>query len=97
VKMLAHMPDTKDAPPASQLNIHFPAIAMPELKLPDNVVNVAMPELPAPVINMAAPIVNMAPTNVQVDLPKRGREITRVTGHDKAGRITEYERHEVDE
>jgi hypothetical protein len=44
---------------------------------------------------MAAPIVNVAPANVE--LPKRGKEVTTVTSYDKSGRIKTFEKQEVDE
>lgn len=52
-------------------------------------VNVTYPEQPVPVVNVAAPVVNVA-------APKRGKEITRVTEWDKAGRIKAFEKTEED-
>ncbi len=62
----------------------------PVTETKESVVHFTMPTQPAPIINMAAPIVN-------IEAQKRGKEITKVTGHDNAGRITEYERREVED
>jgi hypothetical protein len=55
-------------------------------------VNVSMPEMPAPVVNVSPPVVNVAPADVRVEMPKGGKEVTRVTEWDKAGRIKAFER-----
>lgn len=60
-------------------------------------INVSFPEQQPPVVTMAAPVVNVAPPNVVVELPnKTGKEVTRVTEWDKAGRIKAFVKETTD-
>lgn len=94
VKMMAETPQTQHRQEMQPINV-YSDVTLPEMKFPETVVNVSMPEQQAPVVNMAAPIVNVEPAKVEI--PKRGKEVTTVTGWDKSGRIKTFEKREVDE
>jgi hypothetical protein len=94
VKMMAETPQTQVQKEMQPINV-YSDVRLPEMKFPETVVNVSVPEQQAPVVNMAAPIVNVEPA--KVEMPKRGKEVTTVTGWDKSGRIKTFEKREVDE
>lgn len=55
-------------------------------------VKIDVPDQPAPHVNVEGAVVNVPAPNVTVELPKKGKEVTRVTKHDRAGRIVEFEK-----
>ncbi len=85
IRMIAEAPRLQ-APQERQMINVYSNVTLPETKA--HQVNVAVPEQPAPVVSVAAP-------NVTVELPKPRKEVTTVTGWDKSGRITSFEKQEV--
>lgn len=57
-------------------------------------VSVDVPEQRAPQVNVEGAVVHVPAPNVTVELPKKGKEITRVTEWDKSGRIKAFEKTE---
>lgn len=55
-------------------------------------VSVDVPEQRAPQVNVEGAVVHVPAPNVTVELPKKGKEITRVTEWDKSGRIKAFEK-----
>lgn len=94
VKMMAEMPQTKQQTEMQPINV-YSDVRLPEMKFPETVVHLTVPEQAAPVVNMAAPVVNVSPANVE--FPKRGKEVTTVTSWDKDGRIKTFEKQEVED
>ena len=85
IRMMAEMPAAQA--PAEQRSINiYSSVSVPEIKSPT--VNVTMPEQAAPVVNVGQP-------NIVIEA-KRSKEVTKVTGYDKNGRITSFEKTEVE-
>jgi hypothetical protein len=57
-------------------------------------VSVDLPEQPAPQVKVDGAVVHVPAPQVTVELPKKGKEVTRVTEWDKAGRIKAFEKTE---
>jgi hypothetical protein len=93
VKMMAEMPNTKQQSELQPINV-YSDVRMPDMSFPAPVVNLTVPEQAAPVVNLAAPVVNVAAPNIE--LPKKGKEVTTVTSWDKDGRIKTFEKQEVE-
>ena len=85
IRMVAEFPSA-EVSHAPVINLHS-NVTLPEAKA--HQVNVTMPE-------QAAPIVHVAPPNVVIEA-KRSKEVTKVTGYDRSGRITSFEKTEVDD
>lgn len=96
VKTMAETPKTIQAQHRSDAQPINVSVTMPEMKASDTTVNVSLPEQPPPTITVEPSVVNVAPANVHVET-RRGKEVTKVTGWDKNGRITSFEKSEVDE
>lgn len=93
VKMMAAMPQTvqtQQRPDAQPFNF---SVTLPEMKASDTTVNVSLPEQLPPNVTVEPSVVNVAPANVHVET-RRGKEVTKVTGWDKNGRITSFEKTE---
>lgn len=95
IKMMAQMPETVLTQQQRESHPVNLSITMPEMKTPDTTVNVSLPEQPAPNVTVEPSVVNVAPANVHVET-RRGKEVTKVTGWDKNGRVTSFEKTEVD-
>ncbi len=95
VKMMAALPnslpvETTRAEP-QPINV---SVTLPEIKA--STVNVSLPEQTAPNVTVEPAVVNVAPAHVTIEA-KRSKEVTKVTGYDKNGRIKSFEKTEVDE
>lgn len=85
IRMVAELPKHMDSI-APVINVHS-NVTVPEAKAPQ--VNVTVPERATPVVNVTQPQI--------VIEAKRSKEVTKVTGYDKSGRITSFEKTEIDE
>ncbi len=92
VKMMAQMPQTQILQDSKAQPINV-SVTMPEMKASDTTVNVSLPEQQPPVVTVEPSVVNVAPANVHIET-RRGKEVTKVTGWDKNGRITSFEKTE---